>query len=88
MVSARERFRSLLVRPTCTIAANIFAPYYRAAEREYYQQHGYVPAQHLIKLRREVVERVPWIVQSLLTAFTASKRLWLARRRHLADTTP
>ena len=23
-----------------------------------------------------------------MTAFTASKRLWLARRRHLADTTP
>jgi 4,5-dihydroxyphthalate decarboxylase len=35
-----------------------------------------------------VVERDPWIVTSLMTAFTASKRLWLARRRHLVDTTP
>src|SRR5262249_59298375 len=26
MSSARERFRGLLVRPTCTIAANIFDP--------------------------------------------------------------
>jgi 4,5-dihydroxyphthalate decarboxylase len=63
-------------------------PDYRAAEKAYYQQHGYVPAHHLIKLHREVVERDPWIVTSLMTAFTASKRLWLARRRHLVDTTP
>src|SRR6266536_911641 len=63
-------------------------PDYRAAEQAYYRQHGYVPAHHLLKLRREVVERAPWIVTSLMTAFTASKRLWLARRRHLADTTP
>jgi 4,5-dihydroxyphthalate decarboxylase len=63
-------------------------PDYRAAEQAYYQQHRYVPAHHLIKLRREVVERDPWIVKSLMAAFTASKRLWVERRRHLADTTP
>jgi 4,5-dihydroxyphthalate decarboxylase len=61
---------------------------YRAAERAYYQEHGYIPAHHLIKLHREVVERDPWIAGSLMTAFTASKRLWVERRRHLADTTP
>jgi 4,5-dihydroxyphthalate decarboxylase len=63
-------------------------PDYREAEKAYYQKYGYIPAHHLIKLRREVVERTPWIVKSLMTAFTASKHLWLARRRHLADTTP
>jgi 4,5-dihydroxyphthalate decarboxylase len=63
-------------------------PDYRTAEKTYYQKHGYVPAHHLIKLHRQVVERHPWIVKSLMTAFTASKRLWLAQRRHLADTTP
>lgn len=60
----------------------------RAAERAYFQEHGYIPAHHLIKLRREVLERDPWIAQSLLAAFTTSKRLWLERRRKLADTTP
>jgi 4,5-dihydroxyphthalate decarboxylase len=60
----------------------------RAAEQAYYRQHGDVPAHHLLTLRREVVERAPWIVTSVMTACTASKRLWLARRRHLADTTP
>ena len=63
-------------------------PDYRSAEAAYYRQHGYVPAHHLIKLRREVVEPNPWIINSLMDAFTASKRLWLERRRHLADTTP
>jgi 4,5-dihydroxyphthalate decarboxylase len=28
------------------------------------------------------------MVKSLMTAFMASKHLWLTRRRHLADTTP
>lgn len=63
-------------------------PDYRTAEKAYYQEHGYVPAHHLIKLRREVVERDPWIVKSLMAAFAASKRLWLERRRRLVDTTP
>jgi 4,5-dihydroxyphthalate decarboxylase len=63
-------------------------PDYRAAERAYYQKYGYIPAHHIIKLHREVVERDPWIVKSLMTAFSESKRLWVERRRHLADTTP
>ncbi len=63
-------------------------PDYRAAEKAYYQQYGYVPAHHVIKLRREVVEQDPGIVKSVITAFTESKRLWVERRRHLADTTP
>ena len=61
---------------------------YRTAEQAYYQEHGYIPAHHIVKLHREVVERDPWIVKSLMTAFTESKRLWVERRRHLADTTP
>ena len=63
-------------------------PDYRAAERAYFQRHGYVPAHHLLKLHRELVEQEPWLLTSLMTAFTASKRLWLEQRRHLADTTP
>ena len=64
-------------------------PGLRAAERAYYKEHGYIPAHHLVKLHREVVERDPWIVKSLMNAFTESKRLWVERRRRkLADTTP
>jgi 4,5-dihydroxyphthalate decarboxylase len=63
-------------------------PDYRSHEKAYYREHGYIPAHHLIKLHREVVERDPWIVRSLMAAFAASKKLWVERRRHLADTTP
>jgi 4,5-dihydroxyphthalate decarboxylase len=63
-------------------------PDYRDAEKAYFRKHGYVPAHHLLKLHRQVVERDPWILKSLMTAFTESKRVWLAHRRHLADTTP
>lgn len=62
-------------------------PNYRTAEKAYYQTHGYIPAHHLIKLRRPVVERDSWIVKSMMDAFTVSKRLCLERRRRLADTT-
>jgi len=63
-------------------------PDYRAAEIAYVRDHGYVPAHHLIKLRHEVVERDPWIVDSLAEAFAASKQLWIERRRRYADTSP
>ncbi len=63
-------------------------PDYRTVETTYYRKHGYIPAHHLVKLRREVVERDPWIVPSLMRAFTEAKQLWLQRRRHLADATP
>lgn len=61
---------------------------YKTAEIAYYKEHGYIPAHHIVKLRREVVEENPWIVKSLMAAFTESKRMWVERRRHLADTTP
>ena len=63
-------------------------PDYRAAEQAYYREHGYIPAHHLVKLRREVVERDPWVVTSLMRAFTESKQLSFERRRHLADVSP
>jgi 4,5-dihydroxyphthalate decarboxylase len=61
---------------------------YKSAEIAYYKEHGYIPAHHIIKLHRAVVEENPWIVKSLMAAFTESKNLWVERRRHLADTTP
>ncbi|MGE3269064.1 MAG: hypothetical protein AB7P40_09975, partial [Chloroflexota bacterium] len=55
-------------------------PDYPAHEKAYFKTQGYVPAHHLIKLRREVVERDPWIVQSLLDMYTASKARWMKDR--------
>ncbi len=61
---------------------------YRAAEKAYYAKHGYIPAHHLLKLRRAVVEANSWVLGSLMKAFTAAKMLSYQRRQHYADTTP
>jgi 4,5-dihydroxyphthalate decarboxylase len=63
-------------------------PDYPAHEKAYFKEHGYCPAHHLVKIRREVYERDPWIGKSLLDAFTASKQLWVRNRRKYADTSP
>ena len=61
---------------------------HRDAELEYYARTGFVPGIHLVTLKREVVERHPWLPEAVLEAFEESKRVWLARRRLLADTAP
>jgi 4,5-dihydroxyphthalate decarboxylase len=63
-------------------------PDHRAAELAYYQETGFVPGIHLVTLKRESVERAPWLPQAVQDLFERSKRHWLARRRLLADTTP
>lgn len=59
-----------------------------AAELAYFHQTGFVPGIHLVTLKREVVERHPWITGAVQELFEESKRLWLSRRRLLADTVP
>ncbi|MFC4493672.1 hypothetical protein ACFPA8_05925 [Streptomyces ovatisporus] len=59
-----------------------------AAERAYWEQHGFVPGIHLVTLRRETVDAAPELPGVLLAALEKSKRHWVARRRLLADTTP
>ena len=46
---------------------------YRKAEREYYLRTHLFPAHHLLVLRRAVVDRHPWAVRSLYTAFTQAR---------------
>ena len=61
---------------------------YRAAERAYFARTGYVPGIHVIALRRELVEREPWLPGELVDVFDRSKHRWWQRRQLLADTTP
>jgi 4,5-dihydroxyphthalate decarboxylase len=51
------------------------------AEREYGRRTGIVPIMHLVVVRREVVERDPWVVSSLMAAFAQARAASLA---HLA----
>ncbi|SPT64592.1 Uncharacterised protein [Actinomadura madurae] len=75
MFTARGRFRHLYGD-------------YRGAEAAYFGRTGFVPGIHLLALKREVVDEHPWLPESLQDAFEESKRMWLERRRLLADTTP
>ncbi len=61
---------------------------HRAAERAYWTDTGFVPGIHLVALKREIVEIHPELPAALLAGLEESKRLWLERRRLLADTTP
>lgn len=54
-------------------------PQPRVAEMDYYTRTGIYPIMHLIVVRRSTYEQHPWIITSLLDAFTRAKDLCLER---------
>lgn len=50
-----------------------------AAERAYAQRTGLFPIMHLVAVRRELVERHPWLANELMTAFEEAKQAALRR---------
>jgi 4,5-dihydroxyphthalate decarboxylase len=61
---------------------------FRQTEQEYYTRTGVYPIHHLIGMRRDVFEQVPWVAKNLFDVLERSKNLWFAARRRLNDTTP
>jgi 4,5-dihydroxyphthalate decarboxylase len=59
-------------------------PDYRAAEEAHFRKTGVFPIMHVLAVRREVLDRDPWIAMNLVKAFEEAKRRSLAR---LADIT-
>lgn len=49
-----------------------------AEGRRYLDAHGLLPINHCVVVRRELVERHPWIVLNLYSAFEAAKRATLS----------
>lgn len=61
---------------------------YRAVERQYYRRTGIYPAHHLVALRREVVERHPWVAGTIFRAFERARDRSAANHQVLAESSP
>lgn len=61
---------------------------FREEERRYFEDVGYVPGMHLIGLKSEIVAENPWVIAELSKVIDESQRLWTAKRRKYAETTP
>ena len=58
------------------------------AEIRYFRDVGYVPGMHLIGVKAEIVDAHPWLPDELNRMIDESCRMWTAKRRKYADTTP
>jgi 4,5-dihydroxyphthalate decarboxylase len=71
VISARQ--------PSCVGAGHPFIrrlfPDYRAAERDYFRRTGVFPIMHAVGIRRDVLDKHPWLPASLYKAFVQAKRL-------------
>lgn len=61
---------------------------FRAAERAYFDDVGYVPGMHHIAIKASVAEQHPWLPQELARLIDESQRVWTAKRRKYAETSP
>lgn len=50
-------------------------PDYQAEEERYFQRTGIFPIMHLVGVRRELVQRHPWLANSLFSAFVEAKQI-------------
>lgn len=61
---------------------------FRGAELQYFNDVGYVPGMHLIGIKAAIVDEHPWLAGELSELIDESQRVWTAKRRKYAETTP
>ena len=55
----------------------------KSVEREYYLRTGIFPIMHVIAIRKEVLDRHPWVAMNLMKAFMEARARSLLRAREL-----
>jgi 4,5-dihydroxyphthalate decarboxylase len=79
LLAAGEIDCAIVARPpNCFLAGHpdvvrLF-PDYQPMEEDYYQRTGIWPIMHILAMRREILDRNPWVARNLFNAFTESKR--------------
>jgi len=58
-------------------------PNYREVEKDYYLRTKIFPIRHVVVVKNEILERHPWVVRSLVDAFTKAKEIGI---KHVSDT--
>ncbi|KAH8692162.1 hypothetical protein BGW36DRAFT_363169 [Talaromyces proteolyticus] len=75
-------------QPPCLNKASnvrlLFAPNIREKEKEYYNRTGIFPIMHCVVIKREIVEKYPFVTTSLFNAMNESKDIALSRLRFTA----
>lgn len=61
---------------------------FRAAEKAYLDEVGYVPGMHLIGIKSQIADEHPWVAQEISDMLDASQRIWDEKRQKYAETTP
>jgi len=61
---------------------------FRAEERAYYTQTGYVPGMHILAFKQDFARTHPEAVAECNRLINLAKHTWLEKRRKYADTTP
>jgi 4,5-dihydroxyphthalate decarboxylase len=61
---------------------------YVEAERAYYRRTRIFPAHHILVLKRDVVDRAPWVVRAVYAAFEAARARTAENRWTLHESSP
>ncbi len=58
-------------------------PNFRDVEKQYYLRTKIFPIRHVVVVKNSILERYPWVAQSLVEAFTKAKEIGI---KHVSDT--
>jgi len=58
-------------------------PNFREVEKQYYLRTRIFPIRHVVVVKNAVLEKHPWVAQSLVNAFTEAKEMGI---KHVSDT--